>query len=180
MISYKRVLYKLLPFGSLWQTVNSIFDSLLEALSIEGGRVHTSAESLVDESNPTLSVALLPDYEGFALADDEKPVGGETTLQRQQVVGAKMRTAYTGPSKAFFVGVGAKLGMVIQVFDGSELTGDDVARVEDALVDYDRVSDEGDLLRWQIHVVSDPNSQLTKLKAMVGRLKPAHTAVVYT
>lgn len=177
---YKKLLQKFLPLGALWNNVNNVFDSFVEAFAIEPARVDDGADALMLENNPATTTLLLAEYESMALNSEELPSSGDSTSKRQQVLAAKMNTAYSGPSKAFFISLALKLGMTVTVLDGGAVSAAVVARVEVALVDQDTVSDEHDVFTWEIHVVSDPNTQLAKLKAMVERLKPAHTNVIYT
>lgn len=178
--TYKKILKKLLPRGPIWEKLNSTFDLILESYSEEPLRVDTSSVDLMRQVFPETAddTLLLPDYESFALYDDEKPIGGETELQRQQVLRAKMRTSYSGPSRQFFTDLGTKFGMTVVVTDG--LAVDEPARVDLAEVEDARVSDASDAFRFNIQIVLDPQGQTDKFKAMVERLKPAHTLATYS
>jgi uncharacterized protein YmfQ (DUF2313 family) len=192
---YARIFRKHLPTGPIWDNPNGIFRSLAEAMGVEPARIQESVDALaaevVDPGKATLA-GLLTDYERFALLPDEKPVGGETESQRQQVVAAKLNTTYPGPTKKFFKDLAIKFGFVdgsgnstITIQDCDDLPAADVAFVDEALVDDAMVSEENDAFTWQITFptgTTNPgtaNSQVEKFKIMVGRLKPAHTEVIY-
>lgn len=192
---YARMLRKLLPSGPIWDNSNGIFRVLVEALAVEPARIHESAEALagqvIDPATATLD-GLLPDYERIALFPDEQPIGSETEAQRRQVVAARLNTTYPGPNKKFWKDLGIKFGFVdgsgnatLTIQDGALLGGAAVARVEEALVDGDRVSEDGDAFVWQITFPAGTvlpavaGSPVAKFQTMVERLKPAHTDVTY-
>lgn len=176
---YKAIQQKLLPVGPLWRWLDSTFKKVLEAFAEEAARVHENKDVLLSESIPSQSTdeLLLSDWENAALLQDEKPAAGDTELQRQQRVSAKVTSVYAGPSKQFWIDLAAKLGMTVDVYDNDEIVGADVARVDEARVEDDRVSEEGNQFYWEIEVFADPQSQLANFTAMVNRLKPAHTIV---
>lgn len=179
---YKAIQQKLLPVGVLWKFLSDEFKLFLESFAVEPARVQENMDSLITESLPSKSTAalLLSDWEQILLLPEERPTGSESEAQRQQVIAAKLYKVYNNPTKSFWIALGEKLGMTITPLDGSDVSAAVVARVEDALVEQDRVSDENDVFTWEIHVVSDPSGQLAKLKAIVNKLKPAHTSVIYT
>lgn len=176
--SYIGLLKSLLPYGLLWQTLNDTFNLFLEAFSQEFDRFEQRYTDLLRNSIPYLADELLPDWERIALLPDEMPLPGDSTTKRQGVVGSKITSFYANSNSITWENLALNMGMIVVVTDETDpLTAE--ARVDEALVDDARVSDTTDAFHWLITVSSDPNSQLSKLQAIVARLKPVHTLVDY-
>lgn len=178
LASYTGLLKNLLPFGVLWQTLNDSFNAFLEAFAVELNRVDQRYVDVLTESVPYLSNELLSDWERIALSSDEFPLPGDSLTKRQLVVGSKITSYYATSNKTTWEGIALNMGMVVVATDETDPFALE-ARVDDARVDDARVSDSTDAFHWLITVSSDPNSQLSKLQAIVNRLKPAHTLVDY-
>lgn len=176
--SYRSMLLNLFPTGPLWRNLNLSFRLLMESFATELARIHDLGLTLLRESNPVLSTSalLLPRWEDELLLPEEKPLGTETEEERQQVVEAKLITS-GGQSRAFFIAMAANLGITIVITEGGFWIP---ARVGIARVGAARTNGSSNVFIWNIQVTSDPNSQLTKFKLLVERLKPAHTEVTYT
>lgn len=177
---YKAIQQKLLPVGPLWRWLDSTFKKVLEAFAEEAARVHENKDIMLSESIPSQATEdlLLSDWENAALLQEEKPAAGDTELQRQQRVSAKVTSVYAGPNKQFWIDLAAKMGMTVDVYDTSEIADlSAVARIDEAVVEDDRISDESDAFHWEIEIFADPQNQETNFTALVNRLKPAHTIV---
>lgn len=177
---YEQMMVNLLPLGVLWTKLNGTFRSLLQSFAVELFRLHGLGLKIVDESDPrkaTLDL-MLPDRERNFLLPEELPVGTETEAERQQVVYAKMVNS-GGQSRAFFINLAASLGLTIEITEGSDL---EAARVGSARVGTARVNAAGNNYIWNIEFVEPPftGAVVDKFKAMIERLKPAHTFVTYT
>lgn len=177
---YKKMLGNLLPFGPLWRYLNASMESLLEAFAVELNRVDSSADTLRREANPGTATAalLLPEWEEMILLADEKPFNGESESQRQQVVAAKLFSAYRGPSLQFFIDLAERLGMVVEISEGAGAFTIS-ARCGVARCGVARTNILNGIFQWNIHVTSDPDGNLAKFQILVDRFKPAHTEVSY-
>lgn len=176
---FGKMMLDLLPRGLLWRNLNETFQEFMESWAAELKRIDDLGPVFIQEAFPGTSTLdlMLEDWERVALLGDERPDGSETEQQRQQVVAAKVTTGYTGPSRQFFTDLAAKFGMTVLVTDG---TGDETPpRVDVARVDVARLNDVTNIFQWNIAVIADPLTQLTKFQALVDRIKPAHTQVEY-
>jgi uncharacterized protein YmfQ (DUF2313 family) len=177
---YESMMINLLPVGVLWTRLNTTFHNTLQAFAVEMVRIHRLGLKLLDESDPrkTTNELLLPAWERNFLLPDELPLGGESELDRQQVVYAKVINS-GGQSRAFFINLAETLGLTITITEGSTL---EAARVDTARVDTARVNDVGNNLIWNIEFTAEPTTGalVDKFKSMIERLKPAHTFVTYS
>lgn len=180
LAGYKKMLGNMLPVGPLFRYLNTALSDLLEAFAVELNRIDTSADTLRREANPSTATVslLLPEWEEMVLLADEKPTGSETEAQRQQVVAAKIFTAYNGPSLQFFIDLAARLGLDVTISEGSgSFTVS--ARCGVARCGTARTNIANGIYQWNIHVNSDPDGNLAKFQLLVARFKPAHTEVSY-
>lgn len=85
---YARMLFSLLPPGKVWRVIGSILYKPLLGCADELVRLHGRVDDLLDESDPTTAVELLPEYEAeLALT------AAATTAERQaNVTAATVRT----------------------------------------------------------------------------------------
>jgi uncharacterized protein YmfQ (DUF2313 family) len=153
--------------------------AFLDCFAQELQRFEDRESALLQESFPSKTTELVAEWEAELLRQDEMPVGTENIAQRREVLAAKYRQIFPGPSRQFFTELAESLGIVVLITDAGDYVDSTVARVDEARVDEARVSDETDAFHWQIAVLADPSSQLTKYQALVELLKPAHTIPVY-
>ena len=111
---YKRLLQRLLPFGSAWQRVKE--HPLWEALAGEFCRVDERGKDLLREIDPRSSTELLDDWEQlYGIPDECTPEDRTEEDRRNQIV---QKMAVKGSlSKSFYEEIGAFYGFDIDVFN---------------------------------------------------------------
>jgi len=123
--AYGRMLHQLLPSASIWpRGSGSALVKLLASLGGELSRIHTRADVLQDEMDPSTALELLSEFErALGLPDDCMPATA-TVPERRTAVISKL-TQRGGQSRQYFVDLAASLGFIVTI---SEFV-DEVARV---------------------------------------------------
>ncbi|WP_374342556.1 YmfQ family protein [Azonexus sp.] len=183
---YLHQLQALLPPGAAWPTdSDATLTRLLAALAEEFARVDIRAEQLVDEALPEVTNELFSDWERVAGLPDACAGDILTSAQRRASLIARL-TAVGGQSRAYYTDVADALGY--------EITIDEFA-LHDVECDVDYpLYDDPWAHAWRVNeppssigylsvddTVDDPFSWwgMELLECMIGRLKPAHTVVLY-
>jgi len=160
--SYATALQLLMPRGPAWLDD----EPLLDGASIELARVQASADQLLLDCCPVTTTALITDYE---LLVGQAPDAGATLAQRRAAVVAAF-AARGGQSIGYFTTVAAAAGYTITITEchpfrvGLDGCGDALGDIE-----WDAT--------WVVSsTVTLPNS----LRALLLRLKPAHTYLLFS
>ncbi len=189
------------PRGRAWPAdEESVFQRVIRAVSMVWGDVDArAADLLMRESDPRVTVELLPDWEAaFGLPDPciSEPL---TVADRQNALVQKMTTE-GGQSRAFFTAVAARLGYAITIHEFSPFmagvsrcgeTRDDVGDFRRQIGHPDmrffwRISAADVRLTWfragSGQVGTDPHLRIgiaSDLECLFRRWKPAHTDIVF-
>lgn len=185
--AYRDQLVALLPRGAAWNAApGTVLEQLLDAAAQELARVDLRAANLLDETDPRTTNELIPDWErAFGLPDYCNDLAGTLSARRDAVVAKLTATGYQTP--AYFVDVAARLGyaIVIEEFMDYE-PGHVVNGVVIPPAQWPYV--------WRVHAANDTIREWTcmdpcteplrtwgneQLECAIGRLKPAHTHVLY-
>lgn len=113
---YREQLRALLPPGkALDDGGEGTLTELLDALAAEWARVDASADSLLDEADPSTTYYLLPDWERVAGLPD--PCFGDTggTLDQRRKALVQRLTSRGGQSPAYFIALAQSLGYAITI-----------------------------------------------------------------
>lgn len=160
--AYARMLTALLPPGKLWSLIDSTLSELLLGIADEYGRVDGRASDLVEESDPTTAVELLPEYE-----TELELVAAATTAERQANITARLvRRQRFRP-----VDFQTALADLLNDPDG-------VVVLERTHAFAASMGDEREIYRFFIY--RDPTLGgtyfLASAQALVDSMKPTHTA----
>jgi len=185
---YRDQLVALLPPGAAWITEpGSTRWQLLTALAAELARIDARAADLREEADPRDTAELLPDWERVAGLPDPCAGQASTLAERRQRL-VRALTARGGQSRAYFIGVAAKLGFAVTIeeFRPFLCTSD----CDDAL----NPAAAGWPFVWRVRAPAETVRPFTAnsgcneplnawgnqiLECVIGRLKPAHTTVFF-
>ncbi|KGE77405.1 YmfQ family protein [Halomonas salina] len=183
---YHALLQALVPPGqALPRDPDSQWQRLLETRAGAFQRLDARGDRLLEEADPRTASDLLSDWERVTGLPDPC-VTGEQTLDARRAAVVRVLTGTGGASRAYFEALAASLGYQVTVEDYTAHTvGDDVAtplrglawrwawtvRGPENTVSYHRVTDGVDepLASWGNE----------RLECVIGRLKPAHTHVLF-
>jgi len=178
---YTQLLYKLLPRGPAW----SDDDPLLNGLAPSLAAVHTRADDLMTEIDPSQTVELIDRYETLCgLPDSCAPDGVQTIQQRQRRLDAKINIA-GGINESFYRAQLDALGyptVTIEQFQNLDESPD---------------PEWGEYYRyyWRVNIPSDATYEWqtcssecdsairtwgdTVAECVIDKLCPSHTVVVF-
>lgn len=185
---YLSQLQALLPPGAAWpRDRHTELARTLLALADEFARVEESACRLIEEADPRTTSDLLPEWEKDAALPD--PYAGEVaTVQERRIALLAKLLASGGQSPHFYIDLAAQLGTAITITEFRPFVAG--SRAGDALYN---TADWG--ITWQVNIpagaaykhfvagsrAGEPllsgSNQL--LEWAIGRLKPAHTRVIF-
>lgn len=188
--NYLRQLQALLPPGPAWpKDDDATLTQLLGALAAELARVDGRAWQLIEEADPRTTAELFLDWERVAGLPDACAVayGGEQTMAQRRAALVGRLVTLGGQSSAYFIGLAAALGYAITITEFSEHTvNDDVNHP---------LYDSAWNFAWQVNAALNAVTEITVesgvdeplsawgdslLECVINRLKPAHTAVLYS
>lgn len=183
---YARMLQGLLPRGAAWTRDSAAkLTQLLRGMADELARIDTRGDNLINEALPDTTLELLDQWEVVAGLPGECTGPLETVEQRRDAL--VMRLATVGAqSRQYFIDVAAALGYTVTITEfrpfqvgsvaGDELTGGDwlhawrVNAPEATVRDFTAGSIAGEPLQsWGN----------TLLECAIGRVKPAHTVLIF-
>ncbi len=177
--AYTQQLKFLLPPGELWKlTGDAVTSATLGALAEELARVHGRGNTVIDESDPRTAEETLGQWEAMLGLPDEAIVEIPGTTAERQLAVTQKYISQGGQTPAYYIALAAACGYVVTINDAF---GVDVTRAGTAVA--------GDFLTglWAAHlweVVVDPPSgdalSHAELEAIINRVKPAHTSVIFT
>ena len=187
---YLRQLQALLPPGPAWpKDEQSSLTRLLHGLSDELARIDGRAWQLIEEADPRTTAELFLDWERVAGLPDAcaEAFGGEQTMAQRQLALIGKLVTLGGQSAAYYIGVAAALGYAITITEFKAHT----------------VNDDVDCLlhglewnfAWQVSAALNNTTEFSVdmtaedslaawgnalLECVTNRLKPAHTAVIFS
>lgn len=185
--NYREQLQALLPRGAAWpRDPASVLTSLLDGLAQEFARVDLRVDNLLEEIDPRTTSELLQDWERvLGLPDPCAGLAGTLSARRGDVVAKFTAIGYQTP--AYFVAVAALLGYQIAIEEFMDYEpGHLINGVEISIAQWPYV--------WRVHAVDDTIRESTcmdlctdplrtwgneHLECAIGRLKPAHTHVIF-
>jgi hypothetical protein len=161
--AYARMMTALLPPGRVWRvTAQSLLSKLLAASADELGRVDARAADLLDESDPSTAVELLPEYERELGLDSSG-----TTAERQARVVARRIARQRYRPVDFQNALAALLG----------LDPADVEVIETSHADALAIGDVREIYRF--YIFRDPalggTWYVDSAQDLVDTIKPSHT-----
>lgn len=116
--AYARVLRQLLPRGQLWNLeTGSILSKVFLACGDGLARADGRTANLVNEWDPSTALECLPDWERVLGLPDGCVTSLPDDIATRRVAAAQKYTTRGGQSRAFFIGLAAKLG-----FDSATIT----------------------------------------------------------
>lgn len=187
---YLRQLQALLPPGPAWSRDDAAtVTHLLAGLSQELERVDGRAWQVLEEADPRTVAELFADWERVAGLPDSCAVafGGTPTVAQRRAALVGRLTTLGGQSPAYYVGLAAALGYAITVTEFHEYTVNDD-------VDYSIYGAAWNFA-WQVNAALNTVTEFTVestvddplaawgnalLECVINRLKPAHTAVLFS
>jgi len=115
--AYRQVLQALLPQGQAWpRDPEATLTRLLDALAAPLARADARADDLIDESDPSTTWEMLPDWERVVgLPDTCSTAAGDLSLAERRAAVVQRLTARGGQSRAFFIGIATALGYEITI-----------------------------------------------------------------
>lgn len=188
-IDYLRQLQALLPPGPAWtRDDDAVITRLLAALSAELERVDGRAWQLIEEADPRTTAELFTDWERVVGLPDEcvEAFGDEQTDAQRRVSLIGRLTTLGGQSPAYFIGAAAAIGYAITI---TEFAAFDVNDDVDSFL-YDDAWN----FAWQVDAALNTVTEFTVddtvddplaawgnalLECVLGRLKPAHTTIIF-
>lgn len=188
--NYLRQLQALLPPGPAWPKDDAAtLTHLLSALSAELARVDGRALTLVEEADPRTVAELFADWERVAGLPDAcaQAFGGDQTMAQRRAALVGRLTTLGGQSPAYFIGLAAALGYAITITEFHAHTVNDDVEFQ--------LYDVAWNFAWQVNAVLDTVTEFTVegavedalaawgnalLECVINRLKPAHTAVLFS
>ncbi|MDB5432436.1 MAG: hypothetical protein JWP35_3552 [Caulobacter sp.] len=179
----------LLPTGPAWSRApGSVLSKLLTGIAQEFARVDARARQLMEEADPRTSVEMLDDWERvLGLPDD--CTAAATTVPARQIACFRKLAALGGQTPAFYVGVAASLGYLVEIHEFDP----DVDDYEPGL----DISGNKWRMVWRVDVLTSTDFTLfragassagdrlgsggsTDLECVIRELRPAHTHVVFS
>lgn len=186
--AYRDQLISLQPPGAAWTTEpDSTRWNMLTALAVEFARIDMRAAELREEADPRNTAELLPDWERVAGLPDPCAGQAQTLAERRQRLVSKL-AARGGQSRAYFVGVAARLGYTVTIEEFRPFTC--TSACDDAL----NPAAIGWPFVWRVRAPAETVRPFTAgsscdepinawgnqiLECVIGRLKPAHTTVFF-
>ncbi len=183
---YLAQLQALLPQGPAWPRESSAnLTKLLRAMADEFVRIDGRASQLLEETDPRTTLELLADWERVAGLPDSCVTASQTTAQRRAALHARL-TTLGGQSAAYFIALAESLGYTVTITEFHLHT------VEDD-VDYPLYAAPWQFA-WQVNAPQDTIGVFSvadtvddplawwgneSLECVIGRLKPAHTHVLF-
>ncbi|MCW5666465.1 MAG: DUF2313 domain-containing protein [Piscinibacter sp.] len=184
---YQALLSSLLPVGPAWpREAGSVLQLLLYALAAEFERLELRMLDLVGESDPRLTVELLPDWERVAGLPDPCVGAGQTLELRRAALTAKL-TNVGGQSRAFYLEVAARLGYSITIdefFTEAEAIAAGIPYTGTSWAHTWRINAAEETVREFRVGGSVAGERLRSwgnemLECVMNRLKPAHTILLF-
>lgn len=191
---YAEALAALLPTGEAWpRDSDSVPMRFVDGLAGIWGDVDGRADDLlVRESDPRLTIDMLPDWErAFGLPDD--CMGPATTIEERRSRLLQRMTVEGGQSRAFFIGLATLLGYTIGIEELSPIMGG-ISRGGES----EWEAGAPDIrFYWIVHVTAEPIwwfrggigeggkdhhaefAAVLDLECLFRRYKPAHTQVLF-
>jgi uncharacterized protein YmfQ (DUF2313 family) len=186
--AYLDQLQALLPPGAAWpREADATLTALLSAWAEELARVDARASDLVEEADPRTTFELLPDWERVAGVPAPCLEGLDQTVQQRRNALVGQLTALGGASRAYFIGVAAALGFEIAITEFRPHTVNDDVEAE--------ILGDSWAFAWRVNSAEAPVIELVVtddveqplaawgndlLECALGRLKPAHTVLLFT
>jgi uncharacterized protein YmfQ (DUF2313 family) len=177
----------LLPIGPAWQLDESVLSAQLDAWSNEFARVQAHIDGHIDEADPRLTYALLPDYERLFGLPADCMVGVDQTLSQRRNALLMQMTGVGSQSRQYYIDLAAAAGYSITI---TEFTPYNVSMT----VDMPIIGPDW-AYAWQINAPSvtvtyflansGVNEALaswgnTQLECLINRYKPAHTIAIFS
>jgi len=176
-----------LPVGWLLSKRGGNLDAVLDAIAAPIANVEAEAEAVMDEVDPRMAVAFLPDFERVLGPD---PCGrdlGPRTLEQRQRQAHQRWTATGGQSIPYFLALATALGVSIEIEEFWP------SRCGTLLAGMPLIS-EGEQFTWRVrltlihewvfragqNMAGEPlgGFTLSDIECELRRLKPAHTLLV--
>jgi len=183
---YQAELLALLPRGGAWEMEpDSVLAGLHGAVAEELARIDGRAAALIEEMDPRTTFELLIDWERAFGLPDPCTDAADTVPERQAVLHEKV-TRIGGQSAAYYIALAARLGYAITITEYRP-------HYVSSPVDYPLYDDDW----WFVWQVNAPEETVTYhlvdggvdepladwgndiLECAIGRLKPAHTHVIF-
>lgn len=184
---YLNELKALLPSGPAWDFDSASTNAkLLDAWSQELARIQASADYLIEQADPRITVDLLYDYERiFGLPTDCMTGIAQSLTQRHNTLITQM-TGVGSQSRAYFIALALSAGFVITITEFSAFNV--------GMTVVDLITGPDWEYAWQInaptvtaivfYVTGGVDEALTMwgnnlLECLINRYKPAHTVVIF-
>jgi len=168
---YRQAHVQLLPRGLVWpRNAGSVLGRLFAGFSGSYAALHASVILLSRELDPRNTSALLPEWETFAGLPDACSLVVGTESERRAALVAKL-TATGGSTASYFIAMAQALG-----YSSATVTEFPVSRFGRARFGA-RFNGRAWRNVWQMNCVS--SSQDATLECRIGKLKPAHTTVLF-
>lgn len=114
-VEYQDALSALLPQGAAWsREVQAPLMRFLGALALELSRVDGRAAQLLAETDPASTTELLADWERVVGLPDPCVTLAQTVAERRLALEGRL-TSVGGQSRAFFIGLAARLGYSVTI-----------------------------------------------------------------
>lgn len=159
---YSRMLFSLLPPSRMWRAIASYVTSVLLASADELVRLHERVLDMLDESNPSTALELLPEYE-----TDLALVAASTTAERRANI-----VAHRVQEQAFRP-VDFQQALAPLLAQDPE----DVVVIERSLAFIALIGDQNQIFDFFIY--RDPGLPgtyfLASAQALINEMKPSHT-----
>lgn len=184
--AYREQLQALLPPGAAWpREPGAVLTQVLDALAEELARVDGRGDDLVAESDVRGATELLAEWERVLGLPDACTGAADTAVERRAAAHEKL-TRLGGATPAYFIAVAARLGFTVTIteFRRHTVADDVVTPLRGVAWCY----------AWQVNApaetvtvhtvqstVADPLRDWGNavLECVIGRLKPAHTHVLF-
>lgn len=186
--AYLRQLQALLPEGAAWpREADADITKALYAIAEEFARIDQRAVDLLEEADPETTQELLPEWEEDAGLPDLCTGPLPTIQERRSALLARLHTD-GGQSPMFFVSLAAEMGYEIIITEFRPFTAG--SRAGGALSNGDwrytfQINTQADMAIWLFRAglgrAGEPlkSGENTLLECVIGRLKPAHTIVIF-
>lgn len=174
-VAHRHLLALSPPGGAFPREPASNWGRALRPLAEEHARLEQSAEALLVEVDPRAALPLLPDYERVLGEDPCLGPATDLPVELRRRVAHQRWTQRGGATPAFFVGLGAALGIEVEVIE-SQPWEVGLASVDDELIA------ESGRFEWFLFVRSRPLSSQAGLPLLLedGRPLRQESATVLT
>jgi uncharacterized protein YmfQ (DUF2313 family) len=165
----------LLPRGRAWRRdAGAVITQMLAAFMPTFQRVIASGANLVVDGFPSTTVQLIPEWEAsLGLPDSCTPLGA--TIGQQQAAIVEKFTRTGGQSKAYYIGVAARLGYTITITEGAP--GTYVWTIHSSAVAPGSVFRVGQNRAGDLLATPGSNAYL---QCVFNAIKPAHTVLAFS